>query len=414
MSATGAPTSLARPRSWSGRALFRVLERLAHGQLTLTTPEGASRTFSGAAPGPVADLEIRDWRAVGRILRAAEIGVAECWRDGLIATGDMTAFLKLCVANEQALEKVFYGNPVVALFFRFAHALRDNTRSRARKNIHAHYDLGNAFYSLWLDRTMTYSSAVFARGVSPRPAGAGNDEVLARAQEAKYERILQTLSVGPGHHVLEIGCGWGGFAEYAVRTRGCRWTGITISRAQLDYATDRIARAGLTQRARLVFEDYRDVQGQFDRIVSVEMIEAVGERWWPSYFRQIHDRLVPGGEACVQAITIDEAAFERYRRTSDFIREYIFPGGMLASLDRFHAEAAAAGLVHREPFRFGAHYAETLRRWREAIDAREAAIQALGFDDRFLAIWRFYLHYCEAGFDTGRTDVVHLHLTRPA
>ena len=414
MSAAGAPSSLARPRSWSGRALFRVLERLAYGELTLTTPEGTSRTFSGTAPGPVADLEIRDWRAVGRILRAAEIGVAECWRDGLIATRDMTAFLKLCVANDKALEKVFYGNPVVALFFRLAHAMRDNTRSRARKNIHAHYDLGNAFYSLWLDRTMTYSSAVFPGGVLPRPPGGGNDEVLASAQEAKYERILQTLSVGPGHHVLEIGCGWGGFAEYAVRTRGCRWTGITISRAQLDYATDRIARAGLADRARLIFEDYRDVQGQFDRVVSVEMIEAVGERWWPSYFRQIHDRLAPGGTACVQAITIDEAAFERYRRTSDFIREYIFPGGMLASLERFHAEAARAGLGHQEPFRFGAHYAETLRRWREAIDVQAPAIHALGFDDRFLAIWRFYLHYCEAGFDTGRTDVVHLHLTRPA
>lgn len=413
MSAPGAPVPIPEPSSWSARALFRVLESLAVGSLALTTPEGHRRTFAGAAPGPAADLEIRDWRAVGRMLRAAEIGVAECWRDGLIATRDMTAFLKLCVANEKALEGVFYGNPLVALFFRLAHALRSNTRSRAQKNIHAHYDLGNDFYALWLDRTMTYSSAWFPEGITAA-GGVGNDEALARAQEAKYERMLDRLGVSRGHHVLEIGCGWGGFAEYAVRTRGCRWTGITISRAQLEYATRRLGQAGVADRAKLVYQDYRDVDGAFDRIVSVEMIEAVGERYWPAYFRQIHDRLRPGGEACVQAITIDEAAFERYRRSSDFIREYIFPGGMLASLERFHAEAARAGLGHREPFRFGAHYAETLRRWREAIDAKEPAIKGLGFDERFLAIWRFYLHYCEAGFDTGRTDVVHLHLTRPA
>lgn len=413
MSAPDTPMPIPEPRSWAGRALFRMLESLRVGSLALTTPEGHRRTFAGAATGPAADLEIRDWRAVGRMLRAAEIGVAECWRDGLIATRDMTAFLKLCVANEKALEGAFYGNPLVALFFRIAHALRANTRARAQKNIHAHYDLGNDFYSLWLDRTMTYSSAWFPEGVATA-AGAGNDEALARAQEAKYERMLERLGVSRGHHVLEIGCGWGGFAEYAVRTRGCRWTGITISRAQLEHATRRLQEAGVADRAKLVYQDYRDVDDAFDRIVSVEMIEAVGERFWPAYFRQIHDRLRPGGEACVQAITIDEAAFERYRRTSDFIREYIFPGGMLASLERFHAEATRAGLGHREPFRFGAHYAETLRRWRGAIDANEPAIKGLGFDERFLAIWRFYLHYCEAGFDTGRTDVVHLHLTRPA
>ena len=391
--------------TYSARILFGVLSRLRKGRLEVTTPEGVRRVFAGAAEGPSADLEIRDWKAVGRMVRAADIGVAECWRDGLIATRDMTALLALCEANQQALESVFYGNPVVALLYRVAHLLRPNTRAGSRKNIHAHYDLGNDFYALWLDRTMTYSSALFAPGL---------DGSLERAQEAKYERLLDALGVQAGHRVLEIGCGWGGFAEYAVRTRGCRWTGITISRAQLDYARERIRKAGLEERVELRFQDYRDLDGTWDRIVSVEMIEAVGERWWPAYFRQLHERLVPGGKAAIQAITIDAAAFPKYRITSDFIREYIFPGGMLAPVERLAALARGAGLAVHEPFRFGPHYAETLRRWREAIDAKEREIKALGFDDRFLAIWRFYLHYCEVGFDAGRIDVAHLEMERPA
>jgi cyclopropane-fatty-acyl-phospholipid synthase len=391
--------------TFAARTLFRLLSRLARGRLTVRTPEGVRRVFAGSGPGPVADLEIRDWRAVGRMIRAADIGVAECWRDGLIDTGDMTAFLQLCAANEEALAEVWTGNPVVALFYRIAHRLRANTRAGSRRNIHAHYDLGNDFYALWLDRTMTYSSGLFA---------AGPDGSLEAAQEAKYERILEVLGVGAGHHVLEIGCGWGGFAEYAARTRGCRVTGITISRAQLDYARERIRRAGLEGLVELRLQDYRDLSGAFDRVVSIEMVEAVGERWWPAYFRTVRERLAPGGRACIQAITIDEAAFGQYRRSSDFIREYIFPGGMLASVERLSREARAAGLAVHEPFRFGLHYAETLRRWRERVEALAPRIRALGFDDRFLALWRFYLHYCEAGFNARRTDVVHLELERPA
>jgi cyclopropane-fatty-acyl-phospholipid synthase len=391
--------------TWAARTLFRLLSNIAVGRLTVTTPEGACRVFAGEQPGPTGDLAIRDWKAVGRMLRAAEIGVAESWRDGLIATSDMTAFLAVCEANQKVLEKVYYGNPFVALFFRIAHAFRANTKEGSKKNIHAHYDLGNGFYSLWLDRTMTYSSGLFTQG---------HGATLEAAQEAKYERMLEALEIGPDHHVLEIGCGWGGFAEYAVKTRGCRWTGITISQAQLDYARRRIREAGLEDRVQLRFQDYRDLEGEFDRVVSVEMIEAVGERWWPTYFRTVHDRLKPGGRAMVQAITIDERAFEQYRRTSDFIREFIFPGGMLASVERFTKEARAAGLAVHEPFRFGGHYAETLRRWLERVNRHEAEIKALGFDDKFLAIWRFYLHYCEVGFNAKRTDVVHLELERPA
>ena len=410
--------------TYSARLLFQVLSRLVKGRLTVTTPEGTRRVFAGPEAGPVADLEIRDWKAVGRMVRAADIGVAECWRDGLIATGDMTALLALCEANQSALEAVWYGNPVVAFLYRVAHWLRPNTRAGSRKNIHAHYDLGNDFYALWLDRTMTYSAGLFpglparngaARpGPRPRGEGAGAAEELARAQEAKYERMLASLGVTADHHLLEIGCGWGGLALYAARTRGCRVTGITISRAQLAFAREAVAEAGLAPLVELRLQDYRDLDGQYDRIVSIEMIEAVGERWWPAYFRKLRDCLKPGGRACLQAITIDEAAFEGYRRSSDFIREYIFPGGMLASVERLSREARAAGLSVGEPFRFGPHYAQTLRRWRERLDAREREVRALGFDERFLAIWRFYLHYCEVGFDAGRTDVVHLELARPA
>jgi cyclopropane-fatty-acyl-phospholipid synthase len=391
--------------NFAARALFNVLSRLAAGRLALTTPEGTRRVFAGAQPGPHADLEIRDWRAVGRMIRAAEIGVAECWRDGLIATSDMTAFLELCVANEKALEAVFYGNPVIAFFFRVAHWLRPNTREGSKKNIHAHYDLGNEFYARWLDRTMTYSAALF---------GEAKEATFEAAQEAKYERLLRVLGVEAGHHVLEIGCGWGAFAEYAARTRGCRVTGITISGEQLKFARERIARAGLSGKVDIRFVDYRDVEGRFDRVVSIEMFEAVGERFWPKYFRTVRDRLVPGGRAAIQAITIDEGAFEKYRRSSDFIREFIFPGGMLSSVERFVAEARAAGLTAGEPFRFGSDYAETLRRWHERVNEVAGEIRHLGFDDRFLALWRFYLCYCEAGFRTRRTDVIHIALERPA
>ena len=392
------------------RTLLRMLERLQCGKLHLTLPDRVTRVFSGAAPGPEVWLDIRDWKAIGVMLRKSEIGVAECWRDGTIATPDMTSLLVLCAENQKALEKVFYGNPLVALGLRIAHALRPNTRSGAKKNIHAHYDLGNDFYATWLDRTMTYSSAIFpahpARAAAPAMT-------LEAAQDAKYERILRTLDVDASHRVLEIGCGWGAFAEYAARTRGCRVTGITISRAQLGYAQERIRRAGLEALVDLRFCDYRDLAGEYDRIVSIEMVEAVGERYWSQYFATVRDRLKPGGRACIQSIVIAADAFERYRTTSDFIREYIFPGGMLPSVERFVQEARAAGLAAREPFLFGKDYAETVRRWRSAVEAHEAQVRLLGFDDAFLAIWRFYLHYCEAGFETGRVDVMQVELARP-
>jgi cyclopropane-fatty-acyl-phospholipid synthase len=387
----------------SAKLLYRVLSNIDTGVLTFTSPEGNTTTFRGAHDGPHADLRFADWDVAKQVLKSAEIGLAECYRDHRLLTSNLTAFLTLCALNQQALEKVFYGKPLVALFFRIKHLLRGNTRGGSRKNISAHYDLSNDFYQLWLDRTMTYSSAVFA-GDHNLPLGV--------AQTAKYERILHSLDPQSGETILEVGCGWGGFAEHAVKTRGVKVHGITLSREQLAFAKARIAAAGIAHKASFEFIDYRDVTTQYDHVVSIEMFEAVGERFWPTYFKAVHDRLKPGGRAVVQAITIDEAAFPRYRATSDFIREYIFPGGMLAPVNRFVSDAINAGLEAGEPYMFGKDYAETLRHWLKSVNAQAEKIKSLGFDEKFLQIWRFYLCYCEAGFEAGRTDVMQIMLKR--
>jgi cyclopropane-fatty-acyl-phospholipid synthase len=385
------------------KLFYSLMKRLDTGSLTFTSPEGHTMMFRGAHPGPHADLRISDWGVASEAIKAAEIGVAESYRDGRLFTSDLTAFLILCVENEKALEAVFYGKPLVALLFRLKHLLRANTKAQAKKNIFAHYDLSNAFYRLWLDETMTYSSAVF---------DGNHAQSMASAQNAKYERILHILKPLPGQSILEIGCGWGGFAEYAAKTRGVKVTGITLSEAQLEYAQKRIAAAQLNQLVDLRLIDYRDVQGQFDYVVSIEMFEAVGERYWTTYFKAVHDRLKANGRAMIQSITIAEEVFPRYRETSDFIREYIFPGGMLAPIPRFIADAKKAGLTAGEPYRFGLDYADTLKWWLQRVNAKVDEIKPLGFDEKFLQIWRFYLCYCEAGFRTGRTDVMQLELTR--
>jgi cyclopropane-fatty-acyl-phospholipid synthase len=382
---------------------YKLMERLEAGTLAFTAPDGTTRVFRGAQEGPHADLRFGDWGVAREAMKAAEIGLAECYCDGRLHTSDLTAFLLLCAANERALATVFYGKPLVALFFRVKHWLRRNTRANAKRNIQAHYDLSNAFYALWLDETMTYSAALFEGDVA-RP--------MAAAQTAKYERILRLLDPQPGATILEIGCGWGGFAAHAARSRGLKVHGITLSAAQLAFARERMAKEGLADRVNIDLIDYRDVTGQYDHVVSIEMFEAVGERYWPTYFRAVHDRLKRGGRALIQAITIDEAAFARYRATSDFIREYIFPGGMLAPLSRFVADAEAAGLKAARPYRFGADYAATLAWWRERVNAAAQDIKSLGFDERFLQLWRFYLCYCEAGFRAGRTDVMQIELRR--
>ncbi len=385
------------------KLFYQLMKRLERGSLTFTSPEGHTTLFRGAHEGPHANLRMADWGVATAAIKSAEIGVAECYRDGRLFTSDLTAFLMLCVENEKALASVFYGKPLVAFMFRIKHFLRSNTREQAKKNISAHYDLSNAFYKLWLDDCMTYSSALF---------NGNHDQPMAAAQTAKYERVLGILNPPAGATILEMGCGWGGFAEYAARTRGVRVTGITLSNAQLQYAKQRVADAHLTHLVDLQLIDYRDVRGQFDYVVSIEMFEAVGERFWATYFKSVHDRLKPKGRAVIQSITIAEDVFPRYRAGSDFIREYIFPGGMLAPIPRFIADAKKAGLVAGEPYCFGIDYAETVKWWLQRVNAKADEIKPMGFDEKFLQIWRFYLCYCEAGFRTGRTDVMQLELTR--
>ncbi|MFM7295312.1 MAG: class I SAM-dependent methyltransferase [Burkholderiales bacterium] len=387
----------------SAKLLYRVLTNIDTGVLTFTSPEGNTTTFKGVHDGPHADLRFADWDVAKEVLKSAEIGLAECYRDHRLFTSNLTAFLTLCALNQRALERVFYGKPLVAWFFRLKHLLRGNTRSGSKRNVSAHYDLSNDFYKLWLDPTMTYSAAIFS-GDYTLP--------LDIAQTAKYERILQLLDPKPSETILEVGCGWGGFAEHAAKTRGVKVHGITLSREQLAFAKTRIAAAGIADKASFEFIDYRDVTAHYDHVVSIEMFEAVGERFWPTYFKAVHDRLKPGGRAVVQTITIDEAAFARYRATSDFIREYIFPGGMLAPVKRFVSDANDAGLEAGEPYLFGKDYAETLRRWLQGVNAQAEQIKPLGFDEKFLQIWRFYLCYCEAGFESGRTDVMQIMLKR--
>jgi cyclopropane-fatty-acyl-phospholipid synthase len=284
------------------------------------------------------------------------------------------------------------------------HRRRENTRTGSKRNILAHYDLGNRFYEAWLDRSMTYSSAKFDAQVAD----------LESAQQAKYRALAEHLALKPGDHVLEIGCGWGGFAEFAARECGARVTGITISDEQLHYARERMRRAGLESQVEIRSQDYRDVQGQFDKVASIEMFEAVGEKYWPAYFAKIAAVLKPGGRAALQIITIKDELFQHYSGRVDFLQRYIFPGGMLASLERLKEETAKAGLAWRKAEAFGQSYAETLAEWARRFAGKWEDIRALGFDEKFKRLWLFYLGYCEAGFRTGRTNVVQLELTKPA
>ena len=386
----------------SARLVLALLERLGSGSLFFTSPDGVTRRFGpGGALGlrsalpREADLRLRDWTVCRRILVGGDVAFAEAYMDGLWDTTDLVALLTVAAFNQRALERAFYGRGWRQLVFRLRHLLRSNSRRRARRNIVAHYDLGNDFYRLWLDPTMTYSSALF-----------GDDATLplAEGQQAKYERILRELGVAPGAHLLELGCGWGGFAETAARA-GCRVIGVSLSDAQTAFARDRIARAGLAERASLHIRDYRDVGGRYDGIASIEMFEAVGERYWPAFFRAVRQALKPGARACIQTITIADDRFDQYRQTSDFIQQYIFPGGMLCSPSRFVAAANDAGLQVDDVYRFGQDYEETLKRWLAAFDANIDAIRAQGFDERFIRCWRFYLAYCAASFASETTDV---------
>jgi cyclopropane-fatty-acyl-phospholipid synthase len=387
----------------SARLFLALLRRIRHGHLSLTTPDGRQHVFGDLRDGAGATLHLHDWRACGAILHAGDIGFAQALREQWLDSPDLVALLRLAIRNEAAVATTLHGGTLARLWFGLRHRLRPNTREGSRQNIHAHYDLGNAFYALWLDRTWTYSSACFD-GDTQRP--------LADAQAAKYQRVIDTLGLRAGMEVLEIGCGWGGFALHAAR-QGIRVRALTISLEQYALAVERVMAAALGARVKVELLDYRDAIGQYDAIVSIEMFEAVGEAFWPGYFATLERCLKPGARALIQSITIGDAQFEHYRASSDFIRETIFPGGMLPSPGQFAAAAQRAGLDARATFAFGHDYAQTLRLWSAAFEARIDAVRALGFDEAFIRIWRLYFAYCEAAFDEGRTDVMHIVVERP-
>lgn len=385
----------------AARVVAQLLARLRFGSLDLQWPDGSSAHF-GDADGPRVQLRLRDWRVCETVLRSGDIGFAEAFIDGQWSSTDLPELLKLMLRNREALETAIYGSWWGALAYRLRHWLNRNSRSGSQRNIHAHYDLGNAFYRLWLDPSMNYSSAWFDGNFA---------QPMQEAQQAKMRRALQECATQPGQRVLEIGCGWGAVAELAARDFGLALTGVTLSTEQLTFARERLQGAGLGGDLRL--QDYRDINdAPFDAIVSIEMFEAVGRAYWPDYFRSVARLLKRGGRACIQTITIRDDLFERYARSSDFIQQYIFPGGMLPSPAQFRAQAEAAGLRIENTLDFGRDYAETLRRWRADFLAQEAAVQQLGFDARFRRIWEFYLAYCEAAFDCGNTSVMQFTLRK--
>ncbi len=378
------------------RAVLRMAMQLPRGSLKIRTPEGREFQISGNAPGPAAAVILNNWKLPGRAFAGGTIGVAESYFDGDWDSPDVTTFLELFVVNVETGETIAYGsNWFLTLIQRARHWLNENTKRGSKNNISAHYDLGNAFYKQWLDPTMTYSSAIYSEGA--------ND--LESAQHAKYRALALDTGITARDHVLEIGCGWGGFAEFVAREIGCRVTGLTISREQYDFATRRIADAGLSEKVTIKLQDYRDETGTYDRITSIEMFEAVGEKYWPVFFGKVRECLRAGGTAGLQIITINEAAYSVYRRRPDFIQRYVFPGGMLPTPRILRALGAEQGMRLVRERIFAQDYARTLAEWRDRFLASWDRIVPLGFDDRFRRLWEFYLHYCEAGFRAEYIDV---------
>jgi cyclopropane-fatty-acyl-phospholipid synthase len=391
----------------AARAVFQLMKRLKHGSLDVHMPDGGSARFGSAAEGePRAAIRLRNWNPCAAALKSGDIGFAESFINGDWTTPDLTALLTLFIANRDEVESVIYGTWWGSLLYRAKHLFNRNSRSGSKKNIHAHYDLGNEFYRLWLDPTMNYSSAWFE--------GERSGDLVG-AQWAKVRRALHEAGVKEGDRVLEIGCGWGALAECAAREFGATVTGVTLSSEQLAWAQKRLGDAGLPGDLR--YQDYRALNdsatdGPFDAVVSIEMFEAVGREYWPSFFETLKAQLKPGGSACIQSITIRDDLFERYVKSTDFIQQYIFPGGLLPSPGAFRAAAAKAGLTVTNELDFGLDYAETLRRWRDRFLSQEGPVRRLGFDTRFMRIWEFYLGYCEAAFATGNTSVMQFTLRR--
>ena len=396
-------TAARTPRGFT--LLLRLLAaNWTFGRLTVLLPNGETHQLDGPEPGPAAVFDIKDYRFARRVLAAGDIGFAEGYMAGEWESPHLAALLQSFAHNYEHIQRLVDGHPLTRAVNWLSHRMNRNSRSGSKKNIHAHYDLGNAFYAAWLDPTMTYSSARFTR----------RGQALDAAQREKYASLARLMQLGQGQSVLEIGCGWGGFAEFAAKEVGARVTGITISQEQYDFARRRIFNAGLSDQVDIQLIDYRDVEGRFDRVASIEMFEAVGMEYWPAYFGKIRDVLEPGGVAGLQIITIEDALFGGYNKRTDFIQKYIFPGGMLPSEESLKPVIDRAGLDWRDVERFGQDYAETLKLWDERFQGAWGDIRRMGgFDERFRRLWRFYLAYCEAGFRAARTDVMQLALVRP-
>ena len=383
--------------------VFDLVGKLNSGRVDFILPDGRRFRAEGSKPGPVAEVTINNPDVFARLVREGDLGFCDAYLDGWWTTPDLQAFMDFIHADNDDMYDGFPGMALVRAWEKARFWFQSNTKRQALKNISYHYDLGNDFYSLWLDETMTYSSALFNT----------SQESLEKAQIAKYASMVDQMGVKPGDHVLEIGCGWGGFAEYAAKERGLKVTGLTISKEQLEYAKKRIKDKGLSDKVNLKLQDYRDETGVYDGVASIEMFEAVGEKYWPVYFNKIKQCLKPGKQATLQIITIQDARWEVYRKSVDFIQKYIFPGGMLPSPSVLRKEVHKAGLSVQHSIEFGKSYSQTLRRWFEVFNNKWDNISAMGFDDRFRRMWNFYLTSCAATFESGNCDVTQITLQKP-
>ena len=383
--------------------VFDLVGKLNSGRVDFILPDGRRFRAEGSKPGPVAEVKINNPDVFARLVREGDLGFCDAYLDGWWTTPDLQAFMDFIHADNDDMYDGFPGMALVRAWEKARFWFQSNTKRQALKNISYHYDLGNDFYSLWLDDTMTYSSALFNT----------SQESLEKAQIAKYASMVDQMGVKPGDHVLEIGCGWGGFAEYAAKERGLKVTGLTISKEQLDYANKRIKSKGLSDKVNLKLQDYRDETGVYDGVASIEMFEAVGEKYWPVYFNKIKQCLKPGKQATLQIITIQDARWDVYRKSVDFIQKYIFPGGMLPSPSVLRQEIHRAGLSVQHSIEFGKSYSQTLRRWFEVFNNKWDNISAMGFDDRFRRMWNFYLTSCAATFESGNCDVTQITLQKP-
>lgn len=384
--------------------VFDIIGELKRGRVDIILPDGRHFRAEGKEPGYVAEIQVHNPDLFARTVREGDLGFCEAYMDGWWSTPDLMAFMDLVHDDAEHMYDGFPGQFLVRAYERLRFWLQSNSKRQAKKNISYHYDLGNDFYGLWLDETMTYSSAKFETG----------QESLEKAQTQKYASMIDQMGAQPGDHILEIGCGWGGFAEYAAKERGMKVTCLTISKEQFKYAVERIEKAGLSDRVTFKMQDYRDETGTYDGIASIEMFEAVGEKYWPTYFDTVRERLKPGKRATLQIITVQDARWETYRKGVDFIQKYIFPGGMLPAPKVLRAEIERAGLDYVKSIEFGDSYSQTLRRWYETFNAKWDDVAQLGFDDRFRRMWNFYLTSCAGTFRSGNCDVTQVTVARPS